>query len=295
MNDTILVAWDGSPASKTALREAVRLVGSGTILLFQSVGLGSRTRARLLPIRKALRDIARDLTSKGVSTRTAIGTGAPGAAIARAISRYRASLAIIGTRAIPRRTARSSSVSLLRRTRVPILVTRETSLPQATAARRVIVGIDFGPASIHAADEGARLARREGGFLTLVHVLPDSIDARIEVPLARARLERIAATLPLPSTSIDWFVCSGDPVTTLLAEAEGDPATLLVVGTRDRSVLRRSLGGSVAEEILRRAPGVVLVAHARGERGDLSLAFDGLPISWTRAVSPLSGDADPIF
>ena len=282
MHDTILVAWDGSPASRCALAEAVRLVGSGTILLFQSVGIRTRTRAQLLPIREALAEAGRLLASQGVRTRIAIGIGAPGAAIARAITRHRATLAIIGTRSKPPLSARSSAVSLLRRTRVPILVTRESSHTRTTAARRVIVGIDFGPASIHAAEEGARLARREGGFLTLMHVLTDSLDARCEVPRARAKLEGIAATLPLAGSSLDWFVTSGDPAASLLAETEGDPNTVIVVGTRDRNVVRRSLAGSVAEQVLRRAPGAVLIAHARGAHGDLSFAFDGAPTSLVR-------------
>jgi nucleotide-binding universal stress UspA family protein len=73
----------------------------------------------------------------------------------------------------------------------------------------------------------------------LAHITPHDLDDRVETR-----------------------VVEGDPVTEILAAAEGSECDLIVLGTHGRRGLRRALLGSVAEGVLRSARCPVLTIKA---------------------------------
>ncbi len=153
--------------------------------------------------------------------------------------------------------------SIVRATRLPVLAVRPGlwGLP-----RRIVVAIDFGEASIHA----ARMARQllgEGGEMHLMHVATDHED-RMAAPLIRfsdatglgGRLERLAEDLsPAPGMTITTELAQGDPVLSIKGCAERLRADLIAVGSDHHSPLERLLSGSVSMALAHAARWAMLI------------------------------------
>lgn len=275
--ETVIVPWDGTPASRAALEEGGRLAAGGRMVLVHAQGTRHRTVATAAALRDRLSASVRAARRADLEVRVILANGDPLRAVLDAIERESATLAVIGTRGESRFAARSLSVALLRAARIPVVITRVRPRKDhdGFSRPRVIVGVDFSPASREAAAAGARLAHRRGAALTLLHVLAPF--SQEEPAALRKELERLARTLDVPYVERSCFVLSGTPADALIDEAEGDPEAWIVVGTRNRGALRREVAGSVAEEVLRRAPGPVVVARAPVRRAALCLAFDPPP------------------
>jgi nucleotide-binding universal stress UspA family protein len=127
-------------------------------------------------------------------------------------------------------------------------------------------------------EEGARLARREGASMTVLHVeppAPPGMEGPFSPPPAaiagsgaelleswRAEAERIRGA-PVDS------VLLGSPVADAIVGYVRDTGTdLVVVSTHGRTGLRRAVLGSVAEAVLRRSPCPVLAYRAPPEPGE---------------------------
>lgn len=158
---------------------------------------------------------------------------------------------------------------------------------------RIVCGIDTTPASFHAALQAGRL-RSPGGTLTLVAVAeprfsPSAALATGELRPNTARelskaLDRTLAGAP----EAEARLLEGEAVTTLLAEARRENATLLAVGTHG---LPRSTGvalGSVATAALHRSPCSTLIARPSGSTeqfpGSIAVGIDGSPHSAAAAA-----------
>jgi nucleotide-binding universal stress UspA family protein len=111
-----------------------------------------------------------------------------------------------------------------------------------------------------------------GGTVRLLHVAPPPssvIDSEGRVlsyadqeteRLEQQHLERLRlAQLHLVSVPCECVVRFGEPTEEILAEAEAFDADLIAVTTRCRSGVSRTLLGSVAEQVLRRAPPAVML------------------------------------
>jgi nucleotide-binding universal stress UspA family protein len=123
----------------------------------------------------------------------------------------------------------------------------------------------------------ADLARGSGATVRLLHVapVPDMVVNSEGLVIAYADqetrrletewLDAVHASEPLLSgVPVDPVIRFGDPVEEILAEADAFDADLIVVTTTCRSAVKRSLLGSVSEEIVRRAkPWVILVRPGR--------------------------------
>jgi nucleotide-binding universal stress UspA family protein len=134
----------------------------------------------------------------------------------------------------------------------------------------IVVGVDGSDTSRRAAATAAGLAAAHGVNLHLVVCAEQTAPVEFSVGSdhfhkdwqseAAALLEEIAAALPYDS--ITKKVCVGDPARTLCDEADRLDARAIVVGNRRVSGVGRLLG-SVAGEVIRRAPCDVLVANTR--------------------------------
>ncbi len=153
-----------------------------------------------------------------------------------------------------------------------------TFLPTRTEGRAVVlVGIDFSDTSRKALDTARAIARTQTEpELHLVHVLPTPgpvgpneptglIETALTASLDRARdeLDRLASeVLGDPGVRVGGHVRIGVPDHELVQAAVDLDADLIVIGTHGRTGLGRLLLGSVAEQVVRRAPCAVLTVKA---------------------------------
>lgn len=157
---------------------------------------------------------------------------------------------------------------------------------------RILVGVDASAESRLAARQAAQLLS-PGGSLELLAayqvLYPAAIGgiptapaiedwSRLFEEQARAALERVRAAIG--DVAVEAKLVEDRPADALLAEAERVDATLVAVGTHGRGRTSGILLGSVATEIVHRAPCSVLVA--RGEPRTLRtivVGLDGSPES----------------
>lgn len=142
--------------------------------------------------------------------------------------------------------------------------------------RKILIPIDFSEASRRAMRYGLEFARDLGAEATLLHayalpnaVLPDGsvilADAQLlasvvdEVDrLMRSALEEAALfDAPVSSQTVQ-----GDAAKEIVRVADEGGYDLIVMGTHGRTGMGRLLAGSIAEEVMRRAPCAVLTVKA---------------------------------
>jgi nucleotide-binding universal stress UspA family protein len=145
----------------------------------------------------------------------------------------------------------------------------------AEPVKRFLMATDFSDGSERALTVAIRLAKAVGATLDLVHIyaMPDASamsavpgvvpmpppdrDAEEEI---RRRLQEIAERVRSSGVECLTFSAIGRVADEIVGQADRIAAELIVVGTHGRTGLRRVLLGSVAEDVLRKAPRPVLVA-----------------------------------
>jgi nucleotide-binding universal stress UspA family protein len=190
----------------------------------------------------------------------------------------------------------------------PVLTVRPTAPRAEVEIRRILVPVDFSPASRQAVAHAKALAVLFRAGLDLLHVLP----LRIPIPHgdvylppeppsaeeaagARQALLDLYAEAPGPAIpltvhvepeerSLDWSTGSRPdatpPAAEVLRAAEAVGADLIVMGSHGRTGLKRLFLGSVAEETVQKAPCPVFIVKASGK----SLVAD--PLMETPAPLP---------
>lgn len=131
--------------------------------------------------------------------------------------------------------------------------------------RTILHPTDFSEHSDYALRLACALARDHGARLVLLHVAapPTAVyggDILIPAPPdshdeERQRLDRLQVPDTVPT---ERRLVEGDAATQILAVAERTGSDLVVMGTHGRTGLARLLMGSVAEQIVRKAPCPVL-------------------------------------
>ena len=138
----------------------------------------------------------------------------------------------------------------------------------------ILVPVDFSAHSERALDYACSLAEKLGAKLHLVHaigaglpelsaVLTDSMIATLREG-SHAELQKVATARAGIATFGKVMVEAGDARDGILAAAKACAADLIVMGSHGRRGLTRLVLGSVAEDIVRRAPCPVLVVRLGG-------------------------------
>lgn len=293
MIDDILFACDFSPSSNHALAYGVDLVDRvGATLHFmhvKEVAMGPFVGGEPSPeagqqklkaqfaerCQEALASYAHAPDDEHLSfVVERSGTVAP--AIMQYAEEHEVDLIVMGThgrRGVKRVLFGSVAEEVLRSAPCPVLTVRtgedDEQAPEPASIERLVAPIDFSNASRSALRYAARLATLYGAPLALDHVveLPkiptiyevefsDLSPEEIEVKV-RSELEEWGRSVSAEGTDLAYAVESGDPVPTLLNLASA-PTDLLVMATHGLSGVKRSVLGSAAEGVLRRAPGPVI-------------------------------------
>ena len=121
--------------------------------------------------------------------------------------------------------------------------------------RHVMLATDFSPAADAAAEVARGLAAEVKARLHIVHVVPPLTEPSYEAE----RLEREVARLGVPAEAV---LRRGRAATELLAYASEHGIDLIVVGSHGRTGFSHALLGSVAEQVVRLAPCLVLSVPA---------------------------------
>jgi nucleotide-binding universal stress UspA family protein len=134
--------------------------------------------------------------------------------------------------------------------------------------RVILHPTDFSDRSQCAFELACRLARDCAAQLIVLHVVqppPFVTHGELEKALQQAAGYRRDLTKRLhdlrqaePDVTMECRLADGDPVAEILRAATQNNCDLIVLGTHGRTGFRRLLLGSVAEQVLRRAPCPVL-------------------------------------
>jgi nucleotide-binding universal stress UspA family protein len=129
--------------------------------------------------------------------------------------------------------------------------------------RTILVPTDFSAASAAAFQLACSLARDHGSRILAVHAVPTPVapydmGGWVAVEPEGYREELLAKLKSLrpgsPEVGVEYRLADGDPPAEIVRIAKETPCDLIVMGTHGRTGLARLVLGSVAEEVLRKAP-----------------------------------------
>jgi uncharacterized protein (TIGR02284 family) len=139
----------------------------------------------------------------------------------------------------------------------------------------ILVPTDFSALSEYAFRLACSLARDHRARLTVLHVAPPPMAAYVggvmtpEPPRNDRLWAQLREQYPAdPRGAVEHLLAEGDPARMIVQAAAQSKCDLIVLGTHGRVGLGRVLLGSVAEEVVRRAPcPVVTVKTSVGDAG----------------------------
>ena len=139
------------------------------------------------------------------------------------------------------------------------------------AIKNILVPIDFSERSYNAFEMASALARDHRAGLTLLHVREMvaapfgemGMAAPVDLPNREELLDRLAKLEPADeSINVEYLVVEGGPAEEIIRAAVDHGCDLIVMATHGRTGLGRLLMGSVAEEVMRKAPCPVMTLKA---------------------------------
>ncbi len=148
---------------------------------------------------------------------------------------------------------------------------RKSGMPGVT---KILVPTDFSSTARRAADYAARLAKKSGAAIVLVHVIesfPYSVTDTLHVVDHRRALEKTAGMLlenlreelTAEDLPVRTRLANGAPHEEILKISRREKADLIVMGTHGRTGLQHMMLGSVAEKVVRLARCPVLTVPDR--------------------------------
>ena len=136
--------------------------------------------------------------------------------------------------------------------------------------KTIVIGFDESEPAKRALERAADLAEAFGAELIVTSVAPVLVGAGRSAgptdptdPFGKHLQELIHARTYLEERKLDaeFVPAVGEPADTIVELAEQRHADLIVVGTREPSILERLLGQSVSQAVARQAHTDVLIVH----------------------------------
>jgi nucleotide-binding universal stress UspA family protein len=131
--------------------------------------------------------------------------------------------------------------------------------------RRILVPIDWSGPSNCAFQLATSLAQQDDAELIVLYVAPLPTVMYGPPPESYSRHvwdELCCMKRTDPKTRVRHLMAEGDPAHAILRTARENQCDLIVMGTHGRAGLNRFLMGSVAEEVVRKAPCPVMTVKA---------------------------------
>jgi nucleotide-binding universal stress UspA family protein len=197
----------------------------------------------------------------------------PAAAILRVAREVGCDLIVLGTHGrtgLRRVLLGSVAEQVMRQAACPVVAVKTLQGVAMPPIRTVLHPTDFSERSDYAFRLACSLARDYGARLLLVHVTPTVVVSGEVVTLPpqppdvwKALQEQLANLRPPdPNVSVGRHLKEGDPATEILRLAREAKVDVIVMGTHGRTGFGRLLLGSVAEQVVRRAPCPVVTVKA---------------------------------
>ncbi|MEJ2697264.1 MAG: universal stress protein [Candidatus Sulfobium sp.] len=278
----MLVAFDGSPSSANALRQAISLSRTeGGWIKVLSVVPSYEGDLELVGIRdlkktisgpaESLLNSARDIArSESAIILTGSGQGEVYKRIVETADDEDCDLVVMGRRGMNRLermlvgsvTARVIGHS----SQDTLVVPADTGLAWET----ILVATDGSSCSIAAVEKAVNFARSYAGKLTAVSVVDVLPEMYAEAPVlidelvnkAKGYVEEVRQKAGASGVEAETYVREGESYRTIIDIAEQKNAGLIVMGSHGRTGLKRLLMGSVTEKVIGLAPCPVLVAKS---------------------------------
>lgn len=287
----VLVAVDFSPGSERGIQRALRLPLEPRANLHVVHVLPSQERRasrldrvlqsyaarELQKIVRAMQRALRGAGHSGVAVTSEVRHGTPFEGIVRAARDAGSELIVVGRsgrQGLKHFLLGSTAERVIWSSPIPVLVAQEQ---RPRPYRRLLVAFDDSVAAraafllgLRLADDGARVdvvratdlshllaAKQIGASLERVRDL-----AAREQRDAERGLEKVLAENGASDMDVRLVVRHGSPATVILDELRRHPSALVVLGTHGGSGVQRAILGSVAESVVRRASGDVLIARS---------------------------------
>lgn len=313
----ILVATDGTAQSEGALAVARSLAAANASAV--QVVTVQRSHSLLVPDASvvleasAITKLTADLQARvrRQCTEASVGdsgpalpepeivSGEPERVISRLAAERGAQLIVLGLGRhdiVERIFGSETALKVARISRAPVF-----AVPEALrgAPHRVVVGVDFSEASLHAA-QGALQLLLAGGVLLLVHVIPRErllldpwISNREYDEHVRRRFARFRARLVIPpNVTVEQETRSGDAARELIAYAAQEGADVIAAGSHGHGHVARLVLGSVSTSLLRAATCAVLVvpptvaSASETQSGEASIHLE--PSQWPAILADIT-------
>jgi nucleotide-binding universal stress UspA family protein len=177
----------------------------------------------------------------------------------------------------------STASAVVRHAPCPVLTVLDEPDIVPGPLNRIFVPYDFSEPAGQAVRYGEALADLYGAELSLVHVVQElmvPMEYEVEVPKVdrEAVTERARTALEdVSDREHRILVRTGHPARRIVELADDHDADLLVIATHGRTGLRRVLLGSVAEQVIRRAPCPVFTVKAFGPEAQSTPEEGGEP------------------
>jgi nucleotide-binding universal stress UspA family protein len=286
MFDRILVPVDGSTQSEAAIPVAEQFPSKRVLLLFvESPETRQFDTVRLSPHAAAvyLERHARAFRRRGWEAESTVEFGDPAERIVELAGD--ANLIVMATHSRGgggRLFFGDYAERVARHAPVPTILVRGGITANGFA--RILTPLDGSPTAEEALPIARRIASAISAPIQLVRIAPltdDGIDQPAVERYFKSVIPRMDSGMP-----ISWEVGFGDPACELIARTQ--PRDLVVMATHGEGGLRRWCIGSVAEQMVRRAPAPVLLV--RDGLSQISPATRALATDWWQMPIVSSGD-----
>jgi len=264
----ILVACDGSQVSESVFASIMPLVRAyspevAVLYVFE------HPEAAFMPPPEVARACAA-LRSAGVNAYLELREGAPSEEILKASRQLKADVIAIATHGrvgVARLFAGSVAESVLRKSEIPVLVTRPGT--PIHEWKRIVVALDGSERGEAILPQALRLARKLGAALEVLQVaVPVYAAAAGEAPVVlppedpMPYLKGVVQRLAGEGIAAQPIALEGPVSTEILRHLKESEASLLCMTTHGWSGLARMVLGSVGEEVMRKAPCPVLLQRS---------------------------------
>lgn len=266
----ILVALDGSALAGKALPIATALAeNSGAEICLVTVAEGKPGDLRNGDSELYLEEISSSLKDSGIGACFHVGTGAACQNIIQTAEREQVDLIIMtthGRSGISRGILGSVTDSVISESSVPVYVIRSDNAPLVSNVGNhdsgVIVPLDGSELAETALDHAIEFAHSSLAPIFLVRVV-DPNSSSEERDVAGAYLERLSGDLGKRKILAIPELISGRAGESIIRSMNRRPGSTVVLSTRGAGGLTRWVRGSVADWLIRNAPGPIVVVSPK--------------------------------
>lgn len=266
----IMVPLDGSQLAEMALPIAVSLAEkSGAEICLVTVASGKPGDLVYDDSELYLEEVSESLRQSGFGSCFHIGTGTAVDTIVRVVDEQRVDLIVMTTRGrsgIARGILGSVTDAVISEVSIPVYVVRSDTAKSAEASSgsdsSVIVPLDGSELAETALDTAISFAQSALSPIYLLRVVDENTSSEAK-DIAGTYLDRLSEKLAKQKVlAIPELMC-GHAGESIIRSMNRRPGSVVVMTTRGAGGLTRWMRGSVADWLVRRAPGPIMVVSPR--------------------------------